>query len=161
MNKDFDEIYRLYVGDVYRFLLSLSASADMAEELTQETMFKAFKAIDSYNGACKMSVWLCQIAKNTYYDYCRKKKCEPLDENIADNASLEHSLDDKDMSRRLHAALHTLDEPYKEVFTLRVFGELSYKDIGDIFGKTDGWARIIYYRAKQRLCERLNGEHGE
>ncbi len=155
MNKNFDEIYRLYVGDVYRFLLKLTRNEDLSEEITQETMFKAFKNIDRYNGKCKLTVWLCQIAKNTYYDYCRKNKDNSPDDNSIYENSYILQIEDKEEYLNIHKILHTINEPYKEVFTLRTFGELSYKDIADIFGKTENWARIIYYRAKKQIIDKI------
>lgn len=159
MNKEFDEIYRLYVGDVYRFLLKLSGDENLAEELTQETMFRAFRYIDSFDGSCKITVWLCQIGKNCFYDYCRKNKKEYFSEDtelIPDKNNMELNFEDKETARKIHRVIHDLEEPYKEVFTLRVFGELSYRDIADIFGKSENWARVIYYRAKLKILEKLH-----
>ena len=159
MGKEFDEIYRLYVGDVYRFLLKLSGDENLAEELTQETMFRAFRYIDSFDGSCKITVWLCQIGKNCFYDYCRKNKNEYFSEDtelIPDKNDIELNFEDKETARKIHRVIHDLEEPYKEVFTLRVFGELSYRDIADIFGKSENWARVIYYRAKLKILEKLH-----
>lgn len=159
MNKEFEEIYRLYVGDVYRFLLKLSGDENVAEELTQETMFRAFKSINRFDGNCKLTVWLCQIGKNCFYDYCRKNKSLGFSEEMPeepDPVSTELSFEDKETAKRIHRVLHDLDEPYKEVFTLRVFGELSYGDIGEVFGRTDNWARVIFYRAKAKIIDKLN-----
>jgi RNA polymerase sigma-70 factor (ECF subfamily) len=127
-----------------------------AEEITQETFFKAMQHIDKFNGSCKLYVWLCQIAKNTYFTLYKKKKCivSDLDTDIPNTLlNLETDYLDKDMAKRLHIKLHNLSEPYKEVFTLRVFGELSFSQIGELFEKTDSWARLIYYRAKKQLQE--------
>ena len=158
MNKEFEEIYRLYVGDVYRFLLKLSGDENVAEELTQETMFRAFKSINRFDGGCKLTVWLCQIGKNCFYDYCRKNKSFCYSEELPeepDPVSTELSFEDKETAKRIHRVLHDLDEPYKEVFTLRVFGELSYGDVGEVFGKSDNWARVIFYRAKAKIIDKL------
>lgn len=158
MKKEFDEIYRLYVGDVYRFLLRLSGDVNVAEELTQETMFRAFKSINKFDGGCKLSVWLCQIGKNCFYDRCRKNKILDFSAEFSEKpapVNTELSFEDKETAKRIHIVLHGLDEPYKEVFTLRVFGELSYKDIGEVFGRSENWARVIYYRAKAKIVEGL------
>ncbi len=158
MNREFDEIYRLYVGDVYRFLLRLSGDAGLAEELTQETMFRAFRSINKFDGGCKLSVWLCQIGKNCFYDRCRKDSRLDFSAEIPEKpapVNTELSFEDKETAKRIHIVLHGLDEPYKEVFTLRVFGELSYKDIGEVFGMSENWARVIYYRAKAKIIERI------
>jgi RNA polymerase sigma-70 factor (ECF subfamily) len=129
---------------------------DFAEEITQETFFKAMKHIDKFNGSCKLYVWLCQIAKNTYFTLYKKKKrvVSDLDTDTSNTLfNLETDYLDKDTAKRLHIELHKLSEPYKEVFTLRVFGELPFSQIGELFGKTDSWARLIFYRAKKQLQE--------
>lgn len=153
---DFGEIYSEYFSDVYKYVLSLCMDETFAEEITQETFFKAMQHIDKFNGSCKLYVWLCQIAKNTFFTLYKKKKriVSDLDTDIPNTLlNLETDYLDKDMAKRLHIELHNLSEPYKEVFTLRVFGELPFSQIGELFGKTDSWARLIYYRAKKQLQE--------
>ena len=151
---DFGEIYNLYMKDVYKYILALSRNPDVAEEITQETFFKALKNIDRFNGECKISVWLCQIAKNTYYSYCAKEK-RRLEHtgDFEQTFSIEEDFIRKDIALELYKKLHALPEPYKEVFSLRVFGELSYSDIAEIFGKSESWARVTYYRAKLKMEE--------
>ena len=158
---DFDEIYRLYAGNVYRFLLRMSGSPDIAEELTSETFYRAVKNIDSFHGSCKISVWLCGIAKNLYTDYLRKseRKNVSLDGmDHPDGGDIILRFEDKEQVLNIHRILHTLEEPYKEVFSLRVFSELSYKEIGSLFGKSDGWARVIFFRAKEMILRQINDE---
>ena len=150
---EFDAVYQEYANAVFRFLFKLSGSESVAEELTQETFFRAFKNQDTYNGACKVSVWLCQIAKNLYFDDCRKKKPLPFDEETPANLSLEDMFGDAEESRELYKILHDLCEPYKEVFTLKVFGELSYQDLSEIFGKSESWVRVVFHRAKLKIVE--------
>lgn len=153
---DFGEIYSEYFSDVYKYVLSLCMDEAIAEEITQETFFKAMQHIDKFNGSCKLYVWLCQIAKNTYFIFHKKKRriASDLDTGIPDlSFNLETDYLDKDTAKRLHIELHHLVEPYKEVFTLRVFGELPFSQIGELFGKTDSWARLIFYRAKKQLQE--------
>lgn len=156
---DFGQIYSEHFSDVYKYVLSLSRDEAIAEEVTQETFFKAMQHINQFNGSCKLYVWLCQIAKNTYFTIHKKQKRNmPLDMNPEQpdpTIHLEMDYSDKDTARRLHALLHDLNEPYKEVFTLRVFGELPFSQIGELFGKTDSWARLIFYRAKKQLQEAL------
>ncbi|GBF75675.1 sigma-70 family RNA polymerase sigma factor [Paenibacillus sp. 598K] len=155
---EFGDIYAEHFSDVYRFVLNLCRNEAMAEEITQETFFKALRNIDQFNGSCKLYVWLCQIAKNTYFSLYKKQKrvLDGIDAELPDPASdLESNLLDKEASRRLHVLLHHLNEPYKEVFTLRVFGELPFAQIGELFGKTDSWARLIFYRAKRQLQEAM------
>lgn len=153
---DFGEIYLECFSNVYKYVLSLCMDEAVAEEITQETFFKAMQHINKFNGSCKLYVWLCQIAKNTYFTLYKKKKriVLDLDADIPDTLlNLETDYLDKDTAKRLHIELHNLSEPYKEVFTLRVFGELPFSQIGELFGKTDSWARLIYYRAKKQLQE--------
>lgn len=150
---DFDEIYRLYAKYIYRYLLGLSSSEQIAEEITAETFYHAVKNINSYNSGYSMPVWLKSIAKNLYIDCLRKKERQnvPIDDTLPDSADAVLILEDKEQALNVHMALHTLEEPYKEVFSLRVFGELSYKEIGGLFGKSDGWARTVFFRAKEKI----------
>lgn len=149
-----NELYNLYANDVFKYLICLTGDAELSEELTQETFYKAYRNINSFEGKCKMSVWLCQIAKNSYFTYLKKTKLkhrEFLEDNLVSqiNVQEEYLLSHNVIS--LHKILHTLEEPYKEVFTLKLFGELSYKQISEIFGKSEPWARVTYYRAKEKI----------
>lgn len=133
----------------------------IAEEITQETFFKALKNIDKFDGKCKLYVWLCQIAKNTFFTYRKKEKYhEDLTEveNILVESTIEQCLLSKESVFNIHKELHSLDEPYKEVFMLRVFGDLSFSQIGSLFEKTESWARVTYHRAKMKLKERMECE---
>ena len=155
------EVYEQYFTVVYRYLLSLSHNTHIAEELTQETFFKALKKVDDFRGDCDLRVWLCQISKNTYYDYLKKNKKyapESQDEKKESFPSdLLQNFSDKETALQVHKVLHRLSEPYKEVFSLRVFGELSFSDISDLFGKSESWARVTYYRAKKMIVEKMGG----
>ena len=155
---DFDNIYTEHFSGVYKYVLSLCRNNTIAEEITQETFFKAMRNIDRFNGSCKLYVWLCQIAKNTYFSFAAKQKriASESDTEYSDELSdLEAACFDKEDARKLHFLLHDLREPYKEVFTLRIFGELPFSQIGELFGKTDSWARLIFYRAKKQLQEAM------
>lgn len=154
MEKDFERVYREYFDPVYRYALALTRDVHAAEELTQETFFKAMQAIDGFRGDSSVKTWLCGIAKNTFFSEQRRKKPEPMDAapERADAAAGPEALAlDRDESRRIYRALHALPEPYKEVFSLRVFGQLSFRDIGELFGKTDNWACVIYHRARAKI----------
>ena len=157
------EVYEKYFTVVYRYLLSLSHNTHIAEELTQETFFKALKKVDDFRGECDLRVWLCQISKNTYYDYLKKNKKyvpEAQNELSEDVFSTDFIQDfsDKETAFRVHKVLHKLSEPYKEVFSLRVFGELSFSDISDLFGKSESWARVTYHLACKKIREELDDE---
>ena len=155
----FEEVYLRHYHDVYLFLLRLARDEDTAEDLTQATFLQALRHIGRFEGKCELRVWLCQIAKRLFYEQCRKRGREiPLqDEDFArpDDADLQDAMADRDEAFRLHLLLHELDEPYKEVFSLRTFGELPFERIAAIFGKTESWARVTYHRAKRKLIERM------
>ncbi len=155
--QDFEELYEKYYFHIYAYVLKLCRDERTAEEITQETFFKVLKKIDTYRGECKLSVWICQIAKNTYYSYAKKQSRfndYPMEE-IAGRDNFEQELVDKDMSMEIHKILHKLSEPYKEVFWMRTFGELSFAEIGKVHDKTESWARVTYHRAKMKIMEEL------
>lgn len=152
---NFDDIYKIYFSDVFLYLCSLSSNIDIAEELAQETFFKALQSIKQFDGTKDIKAWIFTIAKNTYIDFCRKEhKKASIDsfEQIPDQEiEITKILADKEEAFVIHKILHQLQEPYKEVFSLRVFGELSFESIGKLFGKSSGWARVTYYRSKQKI----------
>lgn len=151
---DFENIYKMYFNDVFLFVKGLSRNDHIAEEITEETFFKAIKNINKFDGNCDIRVWLCQIAKNTYYTYCKKQKRfadNDALESLSENFIFSEKLEDKEKTLRIHHYLHQMKEPYKEVFSLRVFGELSFIQIGKIFGKSESWARVTYHRAKSKI----------
>ena len=152
---EFGDIYEKYFKDVYLFILTISKNTDVAEEITQATFFKALKEIKNFKGNCSVKSWLCQIAKNLYVDQTRKRKLCSLDEvkEAAALTDIEENMIDKSNAISIYKILHCLEEPYKEVFTLRVLGELSFKEIADIFGKNESWARVTYHRARIKIRE--------
>lgn len=154
----FERVYQENYPVVYRYVLSLCRNASLAEEITQEAFVKALEHMERFDGRCRLYVWLCQIAKNTYFSYLKKQKrfAGEAPGEVPAEAGPEERLLDRDTADRLLALLDRLPEPYREVFSLRVFGELSFSQIGELYGKTDGWARLIYYRAKRRLKEELH-----
>lgn len=160
MNSNFDDIYKKYYSSLNKYLISLTKNEDLAEELTQETFFKALKNINKYDEKYKMLTWLCEIGKNTYYSlYKKNKKLEAIDDSVLDDESeIIDKIIDSETNKELLRLVHSLDDPYKEVFTLRTFGELSFKEISDIFTKTESWARIVYYRSKLKIKEMLEDE---
>lgn len=160
MVESFEEIYKLYFKDVYHFILSLCQDPAEAEEVTQEAFFRAMDNMDRFRGECKMTVWLCQIAKNIYFSRQKERRRrsdtgDTLKKAMTEDGQLERRLADASEAMRIHEHLHDLPEPYKEVFMLRVFGELSFKKIAHIFGRTENWARVTYYRAKVRLLDEM------
>lgn len=152
-----EKVYQVYYMDVYSFIITMVKNAQLAEELTQETFYRAMKS--TFRGESKELTWLCAIAKNLCMDVLRKKKTEEYkEEEIESKVNIEQMVVDKEAAFAVHMALHQLEEPYKEVFSLRIFGELSFREIGQIFGKTENWARVTYHRAKLRLQDVLGGE---
>ena len=148
--------------DVFLFLLRLTRDEDQAEELTQATFMQALLHIERFEERCELRVWLCQIAKHLVYAQAKKQKREmpvPDESNWEDPSSFPQAFETQDETFRLHLLLHELDEPYKEVFSLRVFGELPFAQIAQIFGKTESWARVTYYRAKRKIQERMEQSH--
>lgn len=158
---EFEELYNTYFKDVYRYVLRLSGDAHVAEEVTSDTFFKALKAIHKFRGDCEVRVWLCQIAKNCYYSYLKKNgREETVDTSelsvITDpGVSMEERITKRETARELQILLHRLPEPYKEVFMWRTYAELDFKQIGQMFGKTDNWACVTYHRARTMLKKGL------
>ena len=156
--QDMEKIYEEYFETVNKYLFCLTHNNDISEELTQETFYKAVKKIDTYKGECKMSVWLCQIAKNLWYDQCRKNKkfidTKEVDLlNVQALNTLEEQVISNDEKISLYKKMQHLDEKTREVMYLRITGELSFKEIGIILNKTENWARVTFYRGKNQLKE--------
>ena len=153
--EDFEQIFREFSPVVRRFLLSLCGDRDLAEELTAETFYQAYLHIGRFRGECRPETWLCQIAKHALAkEQRRRRRLEP-EEALADRAAepFWDALGDRELALQLHRRLHGLPEPYREVFMLRVFGELRFREIADICGKTESWAKVTFYRAKNKLLE--------
>ena len=165
---DIEKLYREYFTPVYRYTLSLVHDPDMAEEITQETFFRALKKINDFRGEASLKVWLCQIARNLSFDSLkRQSKTTALtkhDDDESDDYELpagsesdpEEQLLRKQTAMKIHRILHDLKEPYKEVFQLRTFGDLSFAEIGELFGKSESWARVTYYRSRMMIKEELD-----
>lgn len=160
---DFDLLYTQYFRRVYRFELSLCRDAALAEEVTQEAFVRGMQHADRFDGRCDVLTWLCQIAKNEYYQTLRRSRRTSPHPTVPPDASPtpEAWLFGQDRLERIHAHLHGMDEPYREVFTLRVLGELSHRQIAALFGKSEAWARTTFYRAKVRLQERMMDDERE
>ena len=154
---DIDEVYREYFTDVYKYLVSLCRNESLAEELTQDTFFRALKSLDRFKGECSVYTWLCQIGKNAYFTYLKKHRRQQaeVEADIASAGDVSEDFLKKDEALRLHRLIHALPEPYKEVFSLRTFGELAFSQIGELFGKSESWARVTYHRAKLKIREGL------
>ncbi len=155
---EFEKLFSEKREFIFRYLMKLSRDYSLAEELTQETFFRAYMNFSSLKDKEKARMWLCSIAKNTYFAYCNeRKKTESSDvlENMSGGEDVEEAFIKKELSAKALACLHELEEPYKEVFMLSVLGDFSLKDISELFGKSESWARVTFYRAKQKLIERM------
>ena len=147
-------------SSVYYYALTLCRDENMAQDITQETFLKAMNAFDKFKGSSSLYTWLCTIAKNIWLNKCKSQNREICIDEIentltSNEKTIEHTLDDKEIARAIHIILHSMKEPYKEVFTLRTFGELPFSDIAELFSKTESWARVTYHRAKKMITETL------
>ena len=157
--EDMEQIYNEYSMQVYRYIYSLCHDILLSEELTQETFFRAVKNLNSYNGNCKLYVWLCQIAKHVWYQELNKRKknfSSKLDENTIVTNSLEEDYLIKESKINFFKNLHDIPDSLREVVFLRILGDFSFKEIGEIIGKDENWARVNFYRAKQKFFKREN-----
>ena len=155
---DFEKLFNENREFIFKYLMKMTRDITLSEELTQETFFRAYMNYASLRNKEKASVWLCQIAKNTYFAWHNEQKkkgsLEDL-EAVSDTNDIEEVFVQKELSQKALCCLHELEEPYKEVFMLSVFGGFSLKDISATFGKSESWARVTFYRAKQKLLEKM------
>ncbi|MDR2156297.1 MAG: RNA polymerase sigma factor [Clostridiales Family XIII bacterium] len=159
MDAEFEQLYNAYYMKVFSFVLVKTGNHDLSEELTQKTFYKAWTTESKYRGGSTEFTWLCAIAKRLIADAFRERsrRSEFPGEKISD-VDLENALVGEDTAFRAHQALHMLEEPYKEVFQLRVFGELAFRQIALLFGKTENWARVTYHRARLKIQERMESQ---
>jgi len=164
---DFEKVYKEYFNDVYLYIKRLSGDEHIAEEITSETFFKALKSIDSFRGECEIRVWLCQIAKNSFYTYIKKNsKIQNIEEseliNLPDSKNnVADEVQSKLQAFEIQRILHEIDEPYREVFMWRVYADLSFKEIAGIFNKNENWACVTYHRARNQIKKRLEEKQNE
>ncbi len=157
---EIDSVYRKHAEFVYKYLFSLCHEEDTAEELLQETFYQAIKSAKRYDGSCKVTTWLCQIAKHLWYQELerrRKYQSNTLHENtVSEEKTVEQKLCQKEQLMEIFQRVHILDETSKEIFYLRVMGDFSFKEIGQIFNKNENWARVTFYRVKQKIMKGVN-----
>ncbi len=151
-----DEVWRSHAQTVYRYLLGLTRDAHLAEELTQETFYQAVRCADKYDGSCRITTWLCAIAKNALHSY---RRSHPLTAELTETAAVQETpaaaLEQGEAHMALLRALHAQLQPAREVLYLRIFGQLSFRQIGEVLDKTENWARVTYYRGKEKLKKEL------
>ena len=155
-DRDMAQVYETYAPTVYRYLFCLTRDHALSEELTQETFYQTIRGIGKFRGDCKLSVWLCQIAKRLWYKELRHRKSAvhlPLEEEkLISRQDVEGDYLEKADRAEFYRQLHLLDEATREVMYMRLTGELSFEEIGDILGKSAGWARVTFYRGKQKIA---------
>ena len=153
-----EKLYETCYMRVFSYAMTLAGERSQAEEITQETFFRAFSKQSEFRGESDEVTWLCAIAKNIWFSEQRKKKAQPIDAASAlpdPGISPEESVVRQDESMLIHRLLHRLDEPYREVFTLRTLGQLSFRDIGELFGKSENWACVVYHRARSKIKDEM------
>lgn len=156
--RDFETVYRDYYQTVYASVLRLCKDPHFAEEATQEAFFKALRSLGEFRGECRLDVWLCKIARNTCLSMLKKRNRQaelPPADDLPAIEDMAGKLEDRETALLVHKLLHELPEPYREVFWLRVFGELEFREIGALFQKSESWARVTFHRAKLKLQKRL------
>lgn len=162
--QDIEEIYKEYSTTVYKYLFCLTQNKELSENLTQETFAVAVEDIKKFRGECKLSVWLCQIAKHIWYKELKRKKknanvsFEEIKEDVLYDETLEEIICAKEKKLNFFKSMQKLDEKSREVMYLRMVGNLTYEEIGEILGKTSNWSRVTFYRAKQKIREESENE---
>lgn len=154
-----EKLYEAFYMKVFSYVMTLARDQHDAMEITQETFFRAITTEKEFRGESESFTWLCAIAKNIFIDEKRRQSKMgemPPEEQPDTGKGPEKSLVDAESSIRIHRILHEMEDPYKEVFQLRIFGELSFSEIGSIFGKTETWARVTYHRARIKIKERMD-----
>ena len=156
----FQKVYEEYARSVYRFLLSLTGEETLAEELLQETFYQALQHIDRFEGRCSLYTWLCQIGKNAWYKELKRKKRYSEDSltelKLSFDANLEGNAIKSEELWRIRQAIGRLQEPYREVFIMHALGEVKLKEIAQLYGKSESWARVTYFRAKQQIVQEVS-----
>ena len=158
---EFEEIFQTYTDVVFRFLLSHCGNESLAEELTCETFYQAYVHIGQFRGEGRVETWLCQIAKHALYREQKRRRRlvsgEALEQAPGDDSPFQ-AVADREQALQIRRHLHLLKEPYREVFMLRILGDLSFREIADVCGRSESWAKVTFYRAKSKLIEKLEGE---
>lgn len=162
--ESFEELYRLYYSDVYHFILSICKDKDLAEEITQEAFYKAMINADKFEGKSAVKTWIIKIARNELYNHYKKQKWlqfvgedDVREEERSSSIAVDPSEDiaKRETIKEIIDAHQKLEDPYKQVFSLRCFGNLSFAEIAKLYKRTESWARVTFYRAKQKIREEM------
>ena len=158
MRGDVETLYRQYAPAVYKYLLCLTRDRALSEDLAADTFERALGGFERFRGDCSPSAWLCAIAKRLWYAELRRRKqlaVLPEDDQLVSEEDIEREYLHREDKLALYRVLRTLDEETREVFYLRLSGEMTFEEIGDILGRSAVWARLSYYRGKEKLKERM------
>ena len=159
---DMEKIYSRYSKTVYAYLMRLCGNDELSAELTQETFYQAIRSINRFDGKSSVSTWLCSIARHLYYDALRRRKpTGPIPDDFPSDVDFTEQVVRRDQAMIAHRRLHALEEPYREVFTLKAFCDLSHTQIAEIFGKSEAWSRVTYYRARRMLQDAMKENDDE
>ena len=157
--QDIENIYKEYAKTVYKYIFCLTGNKELSEEIVQETFVVAIKNIDKFKRDCKISTWLCQIAKYIWYKILKKEKkeekisYETIEDVVVSDVLLEEKVLEKQEKIEVFKKIQTLDEQTRTVMYLRILGNLEYNEIAEIMNKTPSWARVVFFRGKQKLKE--------
>ena len=161
-DNDIEKLYNEYFKTVYKYLICLTHNKEIAEDLSQETFCKAIDKIDTFKGKCKISVWLCEIAKNLWLNELKKNKRIVLTEKQEELVDIKYNIEDRFLLEQdkidLHKKIYNLDSQVKEIFYLKLFANWTFKEIGEIMGKSEVWARVNFYRGKEKIKESEENE---
>ena len=150
-----EEIYQQYAQTIFKYLMTLTHDVYIAEELTQETFYQAIRSIGRFDQSCKLTTWLCAGARNQFLAYQRKhpdmEDIDTLEQMDSSTPSAEQDVFERFDRIEIMKKLHDCPEPYREIIYMRLFGNLSFREISDVFGKTENWARVSFYRGKEHL----------
>ena len=156
----YDEIYDLYAERLYYYCFKLTKDTYMAEDLTQTTFLKAIEKLHTFKNQSSVFTWLCTIAKNEFINQLNKNKRLTYEKILDiyhenDVTNVEDIVLSKHTIRKLARIIKGLDEPFREIFILRVYNEMSFKEIGSLFNKSDIWARVNYHRAREKIINKI------
>ena len=155
---DFEQVYIKYYNYVNHYVMSLCFDVSLAEEITQEAFVKALQKYRDFRGDCRPETWICRIAHNIYIETVRKHPPENIDDytELTSHIRFEENSEDAEAVRAVMKALTELEPPYKDVFYMKAVGDMPYSLIAEIFGKTESWVRVTYFRARAKIAERMN-----
>ena len=158
--KEMEEIYKKYCVPLKKYVVSICRDPDTADDIVSETFYRAIKNIDSFDGISLFG-WLCTIAKNIYFNHLKNNTFSLDDEYavcVADPSNVEEEAIEKLQRKKLYECIRSLSETEKEVVSLHIYADLNFAQIGAVFGKSENWARVTFYRSKEKLKGMMSDE---